>query len=63
MGEDKNALMGIKVREAMSSDNLLEEKQVEKEEATLDTTPVPEFTVEYARQLMEEMSQDKRHIL
>lgn len=60
MVEAKNALMGIKLREAMSSDNLLEEKQIEKEEAELDTTPIPEFTVEYARQLMEEMAQDKR---
>lgn len=60
MGEAKNALMGIKLREAMSSDNLLEEKQIEREESVINTSPIPEFTVEYARQLMDEMSQDKR---
>ena len=60
MEEAKKKFRGSKLREAMSSDNLLEEKTTEKEETLVDTTPLPEFTVEYARQLMDEMSQDKR---
>ncbi|OHS92931.1 protein phosphatase-1 [Tritrichomonas foetus] len=61
MEDAKQQLYKLKLREAMSSDDLhSQSKKVASHDATSDTTPIPEFDISYARNLMAEMAKDKR---
>ena len=59
MQDAKNRLYSMKLREAMSSDDL-ESLAESVDQTTGEPVPIPEFTVEYARQLMDELSNDNR---
>ncbi|OHS98443.1 hypothetical protein TRFO_35154 [Tritrichomonas foetus] len=56
----KKQLYKHRLREAMSSDDLNADSKVELIEPTTEPIEIPEFTIEYARNLMVEMQNDKR---